>query len=93
MARARWRREHEARERGEFAGCESFEDALARAKADRKGQLIREGRSYSAAAVNHWQLRWSLRGYCNQFDLLFNRAVVFTGGSRRLRRLAPWLRI
>lgn len=91
MARARWRLDAERRERGEHVRVEPFEEIVARAKWDRKGRVIREGVTYSAQTANHWQVRWSLDGRCDQLDLLFGGEVVFTGGKRRLRKIAPWL--
>jgi hypothetical protein len=93
MARARWRLDASRRDRGEHVREETFEEIIARAKWDRKGQTIREGCTYSASAVNCWLVRWSVAGRVDQLDLVFSGTVVFTGSTRRLRKIAPWLRV
>lgn len=93
MARARWRKEHAARDRGEVVREPRWEEIVARSKDDRRARVIAEGCGYSAASINPWQVRWSVEGRVDQLDLLFGERVVFTGSKRRLRALAPWLRL
>lgn len=55
-----------------------------RALHDARGQVLREGCTYTAAGSTAWEVRRSIRGRINQLDLVANGAVVKTGGARRL---------
>lgn len=60
-----------------------------RAMDDARGQLLREGRTYSATAITHWQIVRSVKGRTDQRDILINGEVFRTFGRRRL---PAWLR-
>lgn len=55
-----------------------------RALHDAKGQVLREGCTYTAGGETHWHVRRSLRGCTDQFDIVANGSVVRTCGRRRL---------
>lgn len=55
-----------------------------RAKHDRKGITIREGRDYRADASRHWTIQHSIAGDVDQVDLVLNGRVWRTGGLRQL---------
>lgn len=65
------------------------ETAHRRALDDARGQLIREGRTYSASGVKHWRVIRSVRGRVNQRDVIVNGELFKTCGPRRL---PAWLR-
>jgi hypothetical protein len=65
------------------------ETAHRRALDDARGQVLREGRTYSADGVKHWRVIRSVRGRTNQRDVLVNGELFKTCG---LRRLPAWLR-
>lgn len=54
-----------------------------RAKHDRKGRAIREGRDYRADATRHWLIRHSIAGDVDQVDLVLNGRVWRTGALRK----------
>jgi hypothetical protein len=59
-----------------------------RALYDARGQVVREGVTYSAdRGETHWSLRRSVDGRVDQFDSVIDGVVVRTGGLRRLREL------
>lgn len=61
-----------------------------RALHDAKGQVLREGCTYTAAGATNWQVRRSIAGRINQLDLVANSTIIKTCGSRRLpRRFKP----
>lgn len=60
-----------------------------RALDDARGQLLREGHTYSATAVTHWKIVRSVKGRTDQRDILVNGEVFRTCGPRRL---PVWLR-
>lgn len=57
---------------------------MRRALHDARGTVIREGCTFTARGETHWQVRRSLRGRTNQFDLVANGRVVKTCGRRAL---------
>jgi hypothetical protein len=65
------------------------ETAHRRALDDARGQLIREGCTYSASAEQHWRILRSVRGRTNQRDVIVNGQLFKTCGPRRL---PAWLR-
>lgn len=60
-----------------------------RAKQDARGQLLREGCSYSAAGEQCWRVVRSVSGRTDQRDVIVNDAIFKTCGPRRL---PAWLR-
>lgn len=60
-----------------------------RALHDARGQLLREGRTYSSAGVIHWRVIRSVRGRTDQRDVIVNGELFRTCGPRRL---PAWLR-
>lgn len=65
------------------------ETAHRRALDDARGQLVREGCTYSATGEQHWQVVRSRHGRTNQRDVLINGQLFRTCGPRRL---PAWLR-
>lgn len=63
------------------------ETAHRRALDDARGQLLREGRTYSATGQQHWQVVRSIRRRTDQRDVLVN-GLLFKG-RRDERRLHP----
>lgn len=61
-----------------------------RALFDAKGQLVREGCTYSATGETQWIVRRSVTGRTDQYDLVANGKTVRTAGARRLpQRFRP----
>jgi hypothetical protein len=60
-----------------------------RAAFDARGQILREGRTYSSSGVTHWRVVRSFRGRTDQRDVLVNGLLFRTCGPRRL---PAWLR-
>ncbi len=60
-----------------------------RALDDARGQLLREGTTYSATSDKHWRVIRSVAGRTNQRDVLINGSLWRTCGPRRL---PAWLR-
>jgi len=59
-----------------------------RALDDARGQIVREGVTYSAdRGETHWSLRRSVHGRIDQFDAVVDGVVTRTGSLRRLREL------
>jgi len=63
---------------------------LWRARQDARGQVVREGRTYTATGVTHWQIVRSQVGQHRQLDVLVNGQVWRTGGTRKVAR---WLKV
>ena len=62
------------------------DDLCSRAQWDAKGQVIRVGTTYKGdGSIVPWEIRRSFRGRTNQFDVVVNKGLLFTGGARRLR--------
>lgn len=61
-----------------------------RAQHDARGQIVREGRTYTASGVTHWQVIRSRVGQHRQYDVIVNGQLWRTGGPRRL---AKWLKV
>lgn len=61
----------------------------ARALNDARGQILREGRTFCAAGVTHWQIIRSVAGRTDQRDVLVDGRLWRTCGPRRL---PAWLR-
>lgn len=57
--------------------------ARMRALHDAKGQIVREGATYYADRVIHWQVRRSLLGSVDQFDFVANGRVKLAAGPRK----------
>lgn len=89
--RAWARRSNEAQAAARLLREPDFETQRRRALEDRRGTVVREGATYSASGVTHWQVRHALRpGRVDQFDLVADGAVVRTCCARRLpRRFRP----
>lgn len=67
-----------------------FETVRMRALHDAKGQVLREGCTYTASGATNWQVRRSIAGRINQLDLVANSTIIKTCGRRRLpRRFKP----
>ena len=60
------------------------ETARKHALDDARGMVEREGCTYAATGETHWQVRRSVDGRTDQFDLVANGEVVRTAGPRRL---------
>ena len=60
-----------------------------REKQDARGQLIREGCTYSAEGEQRWSVIRSVRGRTTQRDVIVNGQLFKTCGPRRL---PAWLR-
>ncbi len=54
-----------------------------RALQDARGQVIREGRTYRATGVVHWQVRRAIEGRTDQFEFVANGRVKLLAGPRR----------
>lgn len=61
-----------------------------RAKQDRRGQTIAEGRDYLTDKIRHWLIRHSLHGNTDQVDLVINGTHWRTGSKRRARQAIKW---
>ena len=89
VARAWGLRGAESRQRKrEMLGVDA-ETLHRRALHDARGQVLREGVTYSAAGAQCWQVIRSVRGRTNQRDVLINGQLFKTCGPRRL---PAWLR-
>jgi hypothetical protein len=67
-----------------------FETMRKRALRDARGTVLREGTTYTATGVTHWQVRRSVSGRTDQFDLVADGKVVRTCGQRRMpKRFRP----
>jgi hypothetical protein len=55
-----------------------------RALDDARGQLVREGCTYTATGQTDWQVRRSVDGRVDQFDLVASGATLRTAGPRKL---------
>ena len=60
-----------------------------RALHDARGQLLRDGCTYSVAGEQRWQVVRSINGRSNQRDVIVNDQLFKTCGPRRL---PAWLR-
>ena len=64
---------------------------LARARHDARGQIVREGHTYTAKRVYHWQVVRSAVGQHRQYDLLVDgkrRATLGVRGMAKRIRVA-----
>ncbi len=64
--------------------------AYRRALHDAKGQMIREGCTYTAAGVRPWLLRRSVNGRTDQVDLLISGLLVRTCGRGAADSAIRW---
>ena len=55
-----------------------------RALDDARGQVLRSGVCWKEGKELHWQVRRSVLGRVNQFDLVSNGRVILTAGIRKL---------
>ena len=69
-----------ARERGPDA-----ETVRRRALDDRRGNVLRHGHTYRAGKVVAWQIRRSVAGRTDQYDIVIDGAVWRSGGVRLVR--------
>ncbi len=60
-----------------------------RATQDARGQVIREGCTYSATGEQRWRVVRSVRGRTDQRDVIVNGQILKTCGPRRI---PAWLR-
>lgn len=51
---------------------------------DARGLVVREGCTYTATGETNWQIRRSIAGRVDQFDLVANGSVLRTSGPRKL---------
>ena len=66
------------------------ETARKRALDDARGAVLREGCTYTKVGETRWQVRRSVNGRTDQFDLVANGEVVRTAGPRLLpKRFRP----
>ena len=72
-------------------GYETEEDSRQRALLDAKGEILREGVTYTANGESHWQKRRALFGRIDQIELVCNGAVIKTTGESLLRNKLRWL--
>ena len=89
VARLWGKRSAAARAVTRLASGVDAETLRSRALHDARGQLLREGHTYTATGCTHWQIRRSLHGRTNQRDVLTNGQIFRTCGPRRL---PSWLR-
>ena len=54
-----------------------------RALSDARGLVVREGRTYRATGVTHWQVRRAVKGRTDQFEFVANGRVHSAWYSRR----------
>lgn len=88
----RAKRSAKAREWGARGNASQADDRLARgvdadtlhrrALDDRRGRIVRSGIITKAASVTMWEIRHSLRGRVNQYDVIFNGRLSRTCGRR-----------
>ena len=64
--------------------AEDWGSQYLRAQHDAKGQVLREGCTYTATGETLWQVRRSIAGRCDQLDLVANGKTVRTSGPRKL---------
>jgi hypothetical protein len=68
-----------------------WETIVARARDDERGKLTRHGCTYFGdGRIVHWEIRRSIAGRHNQFDVIADGILVRTYGQRRLQ---SWLRM
>jgi hypothetical protein len=89
VAREWARRSNAAQSAARIAREPDADTLRRRALHDARGQLIREGRTYSAAGAKHWRVIRSLRGRTDQRDVIVDGQLIRTCGPRRL---PAWLR-
>jgi hypothetical protein len=53
-----------------------------RALEDARGMVVREGCTYRASGLTHWQVRRALGGRTDQFELVVNGRVRLRAGRR-----------
>lgn len=82
----RW---HEAKAVKRLQREPDFETVRMRALHDAKGKVLREGVTYTASGATNWQVRRSIAGRINQFDLIANNSVVRTCGRRSRSLIRP----
>lgn len=80
---------HAARASKRIALGPDAETLRRRALHDARGQRLREGHTYRAAGVTHWQVVRSRLGRIDQRDVIVNGQLHKTCGPRRL---PAWLR-
>jgi hypothetical protein len=76
------------RERNRIARGEPLPEAIARAKQDARGEVLREGVTYSAAHTDGqtWQIVRSLAGRTNQVDVILGNQTKQISGYRTIKR-------
>jgi len=57
-----------------------------RALHDAKGHVVREGATYRASGVTHWQVRRAVEGRIDMFEFVANGRVKLCAGPRRFPR-------
>lgn len=67
-----------------------WEDQLARARHDARGQVVREGCTYRAGATIPWRIVRSVHGQHRQFEIIVAGRLWRTGGARRINQ---WLKL
>ena len=68
-----------------YTGTPSAEDERCRALMDARGMVVREGATYHGdGRVTYWQVRRSLAGRTDQWDLVADGRTIATAGQRRL---------
>lgn len=94
VAREWNRRSQEAKARLRMERGERFEDAVARAKMDRRGTVLHHGLLYRGdGRVQTWQVRHAVAGRVDQFEIVLDGAVWKRGGPRKIARWMPGLHI
>ena len=58
-----------------------------RALHDARGQTVREGTTYTAAAEIAWRVARSRHGRSNQLDVIVNGRIWRTAGARRIAQI------
>jgi hypothetical protein len=54
-----------------------------RALHDARGQVVREGATYRASGVTHWQVRRAVDGRCDQWEFVANGRVKLCAGPMK----------
>lgn len=89
MAQEWARRSNAVQESERLAREPDFETIRRRELHDARGQLLRDGCTYSTTGEQRWQIVRSVSGRTNQRDVLINGQLFKTCGPRRL---PAWLR-
>lgn len=79
----RW---HRAKAQQRMARGVDADTMRRRALHDARGQIVREGATYSASGVTHWRVRRAVAGRVDQFEFVANGRIRLCAGPRRFPR-------